>query len=519
MGNDQLKNSMNKTWQRILISAVFCWMIIELIDLIIPVRHPLMLMAADLFRNSGRFPLILLCLILALSAAFLLYLSRRAIFAHPESVILFAYVIWLAITRLLLKIRHEGEALLNSEDLLLAIDSVIILAFFISGLTLESRQREKYLSALTIVFSGFFTVLCAIGIFTAVTKSFFYIYPKYDVWVGLTAKDGMSSLSILPESRLISVTRVYLAMALLTHVIITKKNALIRIMAAICILILYVAFMLFHSRTMLISLSVSCGMLAVILAFKPLTDKPMGLKIPLLFIIAAAAAILCYFSYGLINSSVSRISEHCAPRFAEWFDGLEHKPGLLIVDNQVPDSVGRNEYEDDDLTASVITDQRDISSNKTMSGRTMIWKSGLTAIKRDPSILLIGSSGDSIMDPVNKILAENGRNKVQPHMHNGFLQVLMLTGLPGLILIIAWTILMVIRMIRIFFRNDVSPAVKALIIPLAGIFIYQLAEVHVFSDSDILGKVFFLIAGVFLSYYSEDSISVIKKERAAHAQL
>ena len=64
---------------------------------------------------------------------------------------------------------------------------------------------------------------------------------------------------------------------------------------------------------------------------------------------------------------------------------------------------------------------------------------------------------------------------------------------------------MVVKMIKFFFADssNVSLAVKALTIPLAGTFLFNLAEENIFTGLDISGACFFLIAGVFISYYHE----------------
>ena len=81
----------------------------------------------------------------------------------------------------------------------------------------------------------------------------------------------------------------------------------------------------------------------------------------------------------------------------------------------------------------------------------------------------------------------------------------MLTGIPGLLLVILWTIFMVVKMIKLFFAASpsVTLAVKALTVPLAGTFLFNLAEVNIFTGLDISGACFFLIAGVFIAYYRD----------------
>ena len=88
----------------------------------------------------------------------------------------------------------------------------------------------------------------------------------------------------------------------------------------------------------------------------------------------------------------------------------------------------------------------------------------------------------------------------------------MLTGIVGFLLALAFTVLMVIKMIRLFFSRHphATTAVKTLTLPLSGIFIYGMFEIILFTASaddrsvtDFRELFFFLLAGIFLSYYYE----------------
>ncbi len=95
--------------------------------------------------------------------------------------------------------------------------------------------------------------------------------------------------------------------------------------------------------------------------------------------------------------------------------------------------------------------------------------------------------------------------EIKPHMHNMFMEVLMLTGIPGLIMVLFWTVPLIIRMIRFFFDRTagICLAVKYLTVPLSGVLFWHLVEVGIFTKTDTFGKVFFLLCGVFLGYYRD----------------
>ena len=120
-----------KPWRSLFVSAVFCWLLFELVDLILPIRHPLLVTVLTFIRQLERGYLIVLLLVVILLVAYLLYLSRNLLFGHPESILFFVYVIWLIISRFLLITRSSGSYNLSGEDVPIAIDSVILLLVFI----------------------------------------------------------------------------------------------------------------------------------------------------------------------------------------------------------------------------------------------------------------------------------------------------------------------------------------------------------------------------------------------------
>lgn len=140
-----------------------------------------------------------------------------------------------------------------------------------------------------------------------------------------------------------------------------------------------------------------------------------------------------------------------------------------------------------------------------MSNRGNIFASIIPTIKEDPTLLLIGKYSHQIMDIPHKY-----QNYPYFHMHNYLVQTLMLAGVVGLLLVLAFSVMLVIKMIRLFFSRlpGVTAAVKTLTLPLSGIFIYGMMETAIFTNcaddrvpTDFRELAFFLIAGIFLGFY------------------
>lgn len=92
--------------------------------------------------------------------------------------------------------------------------------------------------------------------------------------------------------------------------------------------------------------------------------------------------------------------------------------------------------------------ERDVARNLgTFTGRTEIWASGLNAIKEKPCILLFGmTDGQAARVPL--VL-----NREIYHMHNTWLEMLLLGGVPGLVLHLWLCVLVVTRCMRLFFAK------------------------------------------------------------------
>ena len=79
----------------------------------------------------------------------------------------------------------------------------------------------------------------------------------------------------------------------------------------------------------------------------------------------------------------------------------------------------------------------------------------------------------------------------------------MLTGLPGLLLILAFFFILVCRMLRIFFDTGVDSSIKLLTLPLTTVLLKNMGEAMLLRYDDITNYFFFLVAGVFLAYSYE----------------
>ena len=156
--------------------------------------------------------------------------------------------------------------------------------------------------------------------------------------------------------------------------------------------------------------------------------------------------------------------------------------------------------------------RKDSSNVASLSGRTDIYRAALTILKTEPSTLLRGKYSFKIKTSLAPFFPPREEYPIM-HTHNYLLQTALLTGIVGLAAVVIFTVSVTLRMMVFFFSENgrVRFAGKLLTLPIAGLFIYSMMEILIFtncSDSrsfgtDLRELMFFLITGMFLAKYYE----------------
>lgn len=135
------------------------------------------------------------------------------------------------------------------------------------------------------------------------------------------------------------------------------------------------------------------------------------------------------------------------------------------------------------------------------SGRFSIYKTIIPTMQREPLRLLIGCLEGDVMKYSNEI-----RGKEQPHFHDVFLQVLCLTGVAGLLLVLAFCVLLGRRVIRVIY-SGAPMTVSVLALMCVGVFAYNIVEIGLFTTSNVASIAAYIAAGAVLAYTYEQEES------------
>ena len=488
------------SWQTVFAALVLFEFSTLLVALLIPQR------AADLHAAYGQ-------LLIAALAGF--YFAAAGLPRKAELRIFLLWMVWLLLSRWL------------SRDFYLFIDRPILLNNLLSflllaaGTVLDAKQRQRFLRALTIVYAGFFVLAAAAALFVVLTGTYLHIPPE-NIWITLFPRGyygmKMRTLNLFSVHRLTTAPRLFLAWCLLLVQILRVRRKLWVVPLGLGMLILHLAVSLCFSRSVQISFSVACALAALLAVYR----RPglSGAKRLLLLVLVPLLCLpLAYKSFDLCTGVVAKLRAGIVPRYEQFYrsSGRQFDPeGLFGLEADVPDETetedpqaqaaasgaASSQTRSDETPEDAFTDQRRLAGNVTLTGRTDIWKSIIPSVREKPSILFYGQPSKEIMPLANKYIPST---EYKAYMHNLFAQAFMLTGLPGTLLVLAWCVLLLIKLVRAFFRRaqDVPITYAILTIPLACVFLYDMVEVVIFTNFDVSGYVFLLLAGLFLAEYEE----------------
>ena len=479
------------SWERAYVLGVFLIFCFRVLYLLLPAR------CGDLEKAYG---------LLVIGALLGAYLSRRAFSDGRMAWLLLVWTAWVLISRWL---NRDVYLFIDGDMLLYALLGFLL---FSAGLVADGEGRLRLLRAVTLVYAGFFVLIALAGLFAAATNVSMCISPE-NVWINVWKNGQITGLNALSVHRLVAACRFYVAWALLLLACFRTRRRGLRALCLLGMLILHLAIALCFSRTTQICFSLTAGMLVFLLCWRRFRGG-RGARLALCAALFAAAFLLAYKSFTPCASLLTEVNRVAAPRFEQYYNGLEHKPDperFAIQSAAAAAAPTRRETaarpraallgsnaSRGEPQATQFVDDRSVLGNWTLSERTLIWASVIPAVRDNPRILFIGRLSKGMMEVQNTYIQSS---EYKPHMHNAYVQAFMLTGLPGLLILIVWTICLLRRMLRAFFAGagELPLSTALLTLPLAGVLLYNMCEISIFPVVECSGAVFFLLAGVLIA--------------------
>lgn len=381
-------------------------------------------------------------------------LLRRDIRRQPIVWLLWAYVAWMLLSQ---AIAAGGESVMNDISAL----NYVALAFLAFPLAqaLPTEKRGPVLRAILHVFLLVWLAICAGGLVVAFTQG--YIAAPSGYLIGMYTVDKRLYLASHPNAvGMLCMAAITLSM----YSLLQARKVLLRILYVLAMLVFATTLVLTDSRASLIATALCVGAAFFLLVRARLSRRgaAAGVLAGLL-----AWAVVSGACIGLFRVEMNLIGPYVAPpdfsaealieRIRNDTSGLEaaKEIGEKIENGDAEGSGAKAKGSPDIVTARGLV-------SDTFNGRTRIWKLSFDAIKRDPSILLIGSDSRYIPET----LYPNMEKPRHEATHNTFIEILLQGGLPGLGLALVFLALLLVRSLRLFLDTSDETTVAMRYIPL-----------------------------------------------------
>ena len=275
-----------------------------------------------------------------------------------------------------------------------------------------------------------------------------------------------------------------------------------RVPIALDAALMYCMAALQRCRSVCVGIGIGVGLLAAMGVWKACRNRKRIVQLPLALLAAAVCALTVYKSFDWTNDGLTRFStrvrlenvsqtetealraapvEDAAARIVSAAEVVSAPAAVLetagtaevvAVSQIVPVDAAAPETVPGLSDGSQVEDNRNFFRDLlTLTGRTGIWLSELHVVKSNPMFLLFGQKRTEI---VQNLAIYAGMTRAS-HTHNGYIQILALYGLPGLILFGLFSVLLVKKMVLLFF-SDAPISRKLFLIPVAALFLYSMME-------------------------------------------
>lgn len=433
----------------------------------------------------------------------------------PELWVFFANAVWMLVSRFLL-----GESvLLHVDDLVLF--ALLMLLIFATGMSLSGAWRQRLLALLTLELVGVTTVWGLAGLVTVLQGT----CARSFEWVTFVPKDGAArDLYIMFFSVNRNITAAYYLMAagLLINRCVgcrsRERRHLWRVVAAFYLPLSCMTMALQDCRsaavglTFLLSATIACVSAHWVKGQSNARARhmaaPMGGGLVSRRALCGAFLLACMAVMMLGgNRFADALFERAVGQASAQVDGSAH---TALTDDALvsDDSAGAP------VPALTQDHEKKVSpyghnswwSIVKLSGRMYIWAAIVPTMRDNPRMLLLGCSPDIGMKAINEhVVREYESNMVYSHMHNVFFQQLVCAGLPGLVLYLALTFLLLRRMPACFHRelgHDANP-LSVLSLLLVAFMFYAMMEPLLSSRLPLATVLFCAVAGVFAAESEE----------------
>lgn len=399
-----------------------------------------------------------------------MYLMLRRQKTIAEEKILGLWLLWTILSRLIL-----GDLAVGIRGSVLWLTRGLFV--FALGSVLDEQGRKTLLKWVTALIGGILFFWSACGLMVVLTDYDYLPLVHKNISMFLEVKNGfhVRHLSFYNLHRNGTAPWFMIGLWLMVYQWMACEKKLWRIPIGISAAMFYLIVVLQHCRSIYVATAGGAAMLAL-LVLMPEKGQKNALR---RWAAACLAAVVClgivYKSFSVCDSAVTRVSQTTSRIYAQ-LRGWEQK-----------------EQETKEEKEETTGDSRDLVHDlKTMTGRKSIWRGIYRTRKAEPMLLVTGQQEKEILPYLVKY---GDLHYETAHTHNMFMEALTQTGVAGLLLCLAFTVLTVLRMVRMFFRRE-NRVLCALTVPLAGLLVYGMLEPMLSVNAAFASLCFALMSGV-----------------------
>ena len=441
-----------------------------------------------------------ICVVPVLLAAVLYFRQFRD---GTEVKLLFAFWIWFWFSRAL-----NGSPTLD-HDFRIFFDLSLMIPFFALGPGLTNAERVHFLDWLSAVIGGFYFVVGLIAL-SAFFRHSMYALPFAEARIGILPEAGRVHVIILDDNSNITAFWYLASLFLMIYQFFHCKKKLWRVpilfSAVLDLLVIAVLF----SRSIWLCKALAFAMLAAMLLLQHLQNRSRFLRMSVVFAAAVLVLVASYEISGLCSDAMIGLSyktadtqltpsgttpQRAAPEEAGWAEQrISIHPTVLSSGKKEAPATVRlvsNSEQSDSYTES-----EDL--NYAPFSRRQIWRGAFQTIRTMPSILWRGHLCDSVLLDAYRFITNDGTGQIPWNFYSSPIQVLMVTGLPGLLLVLSFLALMLYRGLSLSLFVRLPLDIRTLVLPVVATMPYFMLEAGLFSAIDMRTLFYFLMCGLMI---------------------
>ncbi len=433
----------------------------------------------------------------------------------PEFWVFLANAVWMLVSRFLLGVSVSS----HFNDLVLF--ALFMFLIFATGISLTGAWRQRLLTSMMLEIVGATTVWSLAGLVTVVQGA----YARGFEWITILPENGAARdlyITFFDINRNVTAPYFLVAVGLLINRCVGCRSrgqrSLWRAVAAFYIPLSCMAMALQDCRSAMVGLALLLSVTVACVGACWVKGQPnnharhmAAPKAGRLVSRYALRGIFLFVCMAVVilgsNQFADTLFERAVEQASTRVDGSSHT--VSVDDTFVSDDSG--ETSAFALTQDHEKEVHPLGHNSwwgivKLSGRTYIWAAIIPTLRDNPRMLLLGSPPDIEMQAINEhVVREYGSSMTYPHMHNVYFQQLVCAGLPGLVLYLVLTLLLLRRMPACM-RHEAGCGTKPMSILsflLVAVLLYGMMEPLLSPRIPLVTILFCSIAGIFVAESEE----------------